>query len=455
MSTIEALSAIYFETVHPLLPILNETEYRHELESRTILAPLVHAVCLVAAKATTAEPHLRHLQAGDAPVPVRQFCSRLYSSLVTALGGRVALKKLTTIRIMALLSFHHEGSDGAEQAACYNAQAIHRAQSLAMHLRRPNDEGSEMKRIFWCLWTLDRFIAAIHSRPCTMADADIAVEPITPEQSGWPAFDVLFRIAKLLNEVIALYRPTNPESITGIETGFPGFEQILEETNGWSLSSSTLALLSHRLKSIHALPAPTAARMRQQLSAIRIIRSLEDPMHLRSLGPFPILVYATGLALSISYQQLRYSRLAIDQQKALQDFNTACRILQELSQKWESADIVASLALKISERLNKVPRSELIRFDLLTSEVRENEGHVCPPQHVHPTGTTVTNTTENVVVDSGDPALGSQWDADTLGLFDGMDDVSWMFLGAENPASFDLSLPLQDTWPDNASQPEY
>lgn len=239
--SIAALSEIYFAKIHPLLPILNQDDYQQSFVSGTLPPALAHVVCLLAAKDASAEPHLKLLQAGGTSVlSARQFCSHLHASLVSSLASRVNIRQLTAIRIMALLSFHHEGCDGAEQASGYIAQAIHGAQSLALHLRVPVDDGFEMRRLFWCLWILDRLNAAMHSRPCIMCDHDIATETITPEQSGFPAFDILFNIAKILNKVIALYRPSQPESITGIGDEFPGFSQMMEEGRGLNLAPSII-----------------------------------------------------------------------------------------------------------------------------------------------------------------------------------------------------------------------
>jgi len=49
-STVRALSDLYFAKVHPIIPILNEEEYRRSLSHFFPSMPLVHAVCLVVAK---------------------------------------------------------------------------------------------------------------------------------------------------------------------------------------------------------------------------------------------------------------------------------------------------------------------------------------------------------------------------------------------------------------------
>ncbi|KAH9229419.1 hypothetical protein K456DRAFT_40293 [Colletotrichum gloeosporioides 23] len=138
--TIVKLSDIYFNNIQPILPLLNEQDYR-QLAKETLPVALAHAVCLVAAKAAAAERHLRLRHAGHIPVSTRQLCSHLHASLISTLHNTKHLRKITVIRIMALLSLHHEGADGAEQASGFVAQAIHSAQSIALHLCRPVDDG--------------------------------------------------------------------------------------------------------------------------------------------------------------------------------------------------------------------------------------------------------------------------------------------------------------------------
>ena len=207
------------------------------------------------------------------------------------------------------------------------------------------------------------------------------------------------------------------------------------------------AVLSYRLKTIHSPPTTTPARLRQQFSAVQIIRCLKVPLRLKSIHPFPIIAYATSQALSISYQQLRYSRLPIAQENARDDFNEACKILQELRQTWASADIMASLALKISAKINKVSSLDVIRADRSATLYRD--GTQPPEQRVASMNTSnLSDENVNQSMFMGDMLQGQAWDSATSNLFGGMDDMSWMYLDAENPVNVDL-LPLQEFWPND------
>lgn len=241
---LSALVNLYFADINPIIPVLNEHEFRISLSRNSIPAPLIHVVCLLAAKHQAAAPYMKLLPITEGAVSVRTFCSRLYESIASAVSGKTTIKKITLVRILGLLSLHHEGRDGAEESSLHIAQAVHHAQTLGIHLDRPSDEGSEMKRLWWCLWTLDRLNSVINSRPCVANDVDIAVDHLTPGESGSVAFDMWFRISKMLSIAVGLYRPSNPPDRTEVDLECYGFEQLVDDTQGWSLPLSTLGAYS-------------------------------------------------------------------------------------------------------------------------------------------------------------------------------------------------------------------
>lgn len=204
-----------------------------------------------------------------------------------------------------------------------------------------------------------------------------------------------------------------------------GFEDTLH------LFYLAIAILAHRLRTITTLPSPSPSRLRQQLSAIQVIRYLKDPVRLNALHPFPIVVYATSLALSVSYQQLRYSRLSSDQEDAHHDFNTGCEILKELRRKWCLADGMAILANKISGALNKLPSLGIVRLSLLDKARHE--------RRLEKTLSSMEDKQPGELSAAGpvDSQMTLSQDLETMNLFAGMDNISWMYLDAENPVCFD------------------
>lgn len=151
---------------------------------------------------------------------------------------------------------------------------------------------------------------------------------------------------------------------------------------------------------------------------------------MNALHPLPIVVYAASLALSVSYQQLRYSRLSCNQEDAREDFNIGCGILQELRQKWSSADAMAVLAKKISGALDKLPHTDILRLNQPTRKKGDGqlEGNLTSVIDQRPYDMSTTSSSHNFPTGSC---------LETMSVFAGMDDLSWMYLDVENPVCFD------------------
>ena len=462
---------IYFNKIHPILPLLDETEFRTNHAEGTIPEPLAHAMCLVAAKDAEAVPHLK-LSDSLATVPPRQFCSVLHATIASALRMPVRCEKTTLIRILALTSLHTEGPEGAEEASIWLSQAIHYGQTLGIHLGQqastPAGSDMVMKRLFWCLWALDRTNAATNGRPIIMSDVDIAIEPFGPGESGFPGFEAWLKIAHLLNKIIDFYRPTTDLNVCGWEGDYPTLEEIIDEVQGWELSVSALAtihlfylavgILSHRARGVKGhLPSGKSSYLRQRLFAIEIGRLLNAPES-PSLYPLPILPYAISLALSVSYQHLRQSQLEHQQADARNDFRTCCRILQNLRRTWSSADVMATLAKKVLDELERAPdlasfRIRRIRHgsdvDRLVADAAQEP--IPPPTacafETKPQVATPDETNRTGAELVGETHVGQQPVQSNVDLFDNMDDVFDTFMDPNYPLNLDDMSFMDDLTP--------
>lgn len=356
---------IYFKKIHPILPLIDEQEFRDNHASGLVDEPLAHAVCLVAAKDAEAEPHLRLTESTTTLAP-REFCSRMHASVMAAIRVPVRFEKINLIRILALASLHAEGPDGAEEASMCLTQAMHYIQSLGWHLGQQTGvvSGDDLttKRLFWCLWTLDRVNSCIYGRPIMMSDIDIAIEAFEPGESGFPAFEVWIYLSQLLNKIINFYRPGNPLTVTGWEDSYPSFEDAVDHARAWNLPQPMLltlhlyylllAVLSHRSRGVKFMPRASPSYVRQSLCALELNR-LMTSKHFSALSPLPILPYAISLALSVSYQHLRQSKLLHQQEDAREDFRQSCQVLQKMRRTWSSADAIAAISKTVLERLEK------------------------------------------------------------------------------------------------------
>lgn len=149
--------------------------------------------------------------------------------------------RLTRIRVLALMSLHCEGYEGAEAASLHLCQAIHQAQTVGLHLQRPGWTAADpLTKLFWCLWTLDKLHASLGGRPILLADCDIGIgKPDLNARQTRGAFEVWLAISDLLATVISFYRPS-AETTCGWEEGFPAFEDIVGENVQEDLDFGTL-----------------------------------------------------------------------------------------------------------------------------------------------------------------------------------------------------------------------
>lgn len=178
---------------------------------------------------------------------------------------------------------------------------------------------------------------------------------------------------------------------------------------------------------------------------------MRDSQRLNALHPFPTVVYAVSLALSVSYQQLRFSRLPSEREDAHEDFDAACGILQILRQKWASADVVAALSRRISTGL-----ATLCNLDVLhVSRGRINCESANVAQYRRQQGPEA-RTDEHANIAVTQQQLHDEVDSDTnqsaacrepwgpvpamFDIFSDMDDMSWAYLEVGNPVGFDVAL---------------
>lgn len=259
-TTREPLTTLYFSKVNQIIPLVDQPQ----TQIHTPTSPfLERAICLVAAKHPTARPHLRLTETTPTVSP-RHFCSEIYKGLVASMNANLEPDRYTRIRILALMSLHCEGYEGAEAASLHLCEAIHQAQTVGLHLDRPGREGGDsLSLLFWGLWTLDKMHASLGGRPVLLADRDIGIgrpgvnpglevqgqgsdqnqnqNPDQNQSQGYTqvrgsgvsqgAFRVWLAVSELLATVISFYRPSAGVT-SGWEEGFPAFEDIVSETGG-------------------------------------------------------------------------------------------------------------------------------------------------------------------------------------------------------------------------------
>lgn len=233
----KALVQIYFDYVHPLLPIVDKNLFEGWYAQGTEPRMLLQTICIVASKHATAADHLF---LGDDPRKMgpREFSQRLYTSVIAGIEAKLEKNRVILIQVLALISLHCEGPDGAEQASMHLAQAIHHAHTFGLQFGhawkdQKSDSQENLEDLFWCLWSLDKINACMNGRPLLMHDRDNSLTklPMDPEKRSSP-FGIWLQISEMLDKVIDYYRPGRSAEETGWEDNFLGFEEMVGDGEG-------------------------------------------------------------------------------------------------------------------------------------------------------------------------------------------------------------------------------
>jgi hypothetical protein len=241
MTCQETLIGIYFAKINPILPLLDKASFMSTFRAGTASQCLIQAICLVAAKDDEASLYLRYYE-DSAPVSSRAFCTKLYTGLAASVNADVEKDHVTLARILALMSLHCEGYQGADASSMHLAQAIHHAQSVSLQIAPANDDRQSIPKqnLFWCLWSLDKLHASMDGRAILIADRDISVPKPASTGKRKSAFDIWLKISEMLASVIDFYRPTAHPDTTGWEEDFPSFEDVVGDDVGSDLNPDIL-----------------------------------------------------------------------------------------------------------------------------------------------------------------------------------------------------------------------
>jgi hypothetical protein len=228
---------------------MDETDIRIQFQGDTLSSRLIQSICLVASKDQSAAS-LLCLDQDSTILTLETFSNLLYENIVHNMPRKNERRRVTTIQILALLSLHEWGPTGFEDSSLHLMQAIHHAQTIGLHLVRPSDQRTSpsLKALFWCLWSLDRWNAAMNGRPVMIHDRDMGQKV----DDVLSLFDSPFRtwlcLTDKLDEVIRFYRPL-ADGMNEQELDLPSFEELVESSDAWNtpldiLGTATLQKLN-------------------------------------------------------------------------------------------------------------------------------------------------------------------------------------------------------------------
>ncbi|KAH8432013.1 fungal specific transcription factor domain-containing protein [Aspergillus melleus] len=366
----EALVDIYLRRIYPILPLIDEHDFQQQFKEGCASPYLIQVICLAASKDHEAEPYLR--LANTDILSRGEFGNLLYDELSQVIALRLERKRTTLIQILALLSLHVPGSRSFEDSSLYLAQAIHHAQSMGIHMTRgPAQERKPAIALFWSLWALDRYTAAIQGRPLVIHDRDLGQRLADVIALFEAPFRVFLSLASVLADVFVVYRPALEAPIDSDKPEIPRFEDIIDRCGAWNIPPDTIlslefvylaiALLSSRPWVLKDQPKSNSLYVRQDLAVYRMV-SLIQICDSAQLLPLPIVSYAISLGFCVAYKQIKRCQLLSTQLTAKQHLQALYKSLEALSPTWWSAQAMTQLGRRAlsevqrtTEKINELP----------------------------------------------------------------------------------------------------
>ncbi|KAK9434409.1 fungal-specific transcription factor domain-containing protein [Lipomyces doorenjongii] len=329
----EGLINVYFKFVHPLMPLLDKAAFLRQHARDECPTLLLHAVQLAACRHSSARKFI-HLRSP------RHFASLTAAKIRALIFADIERDKLTVVRALALLSLHSEGSDGLEKSCSDLEQAFHYAHFLGLHHeRRSHPDQAPIRRLWWCLWCLDRMSACVSARPVISRLDDVGVTGLRSNEEGW--LSKLYEVCQVLDRVIMMYRPlgsTLPPEVDlhvtygpdDVKSPFASFLQLLRHA---------ACILAHKR-------APEAP----EVNASILLHSTSQILHIvrtqSQLPPFPVVPYAVSLTLTV------YLRL-YPSPEATAGWHESCAVLDDLAKTWWVAEAMGGMARSVFRKLEE------------------------------------------------------------------------------------------------------
>jgi hypothetical protein len=275
-----ALSSLYFDRIHTILPIIDRTSFQNMNASDPGKILLQQGICLIASMNFDSSQHLK-LCTTENLLTHNGFGKRLFAAMRTSIAFGLVSSKIILIQALALMSLFNDGPDGADIATQLSGRAIQHLHSLGLHMdgRRNEQTDHYSTTLLCCIWAIDRLNAAFHGKPVLMHERDIGrdLEACFAQQA--PGFCLLIRTVALLDRVIDTYRPRSDNDKSSLDDCFPAFEDLIMQYTATNLPARILGIwMTHFFTITLSPPAfsvPKRAECLQasQLTNVKQLRS--------------------------------------------------------------------------------------------------------------------------------------------------------------------------------------
>lgn len=447
------LRRIYFEKMNPLFPIFEDPAvYNAPDEPTDILVQQV--ISLAAAADPEATQHLRVSPNG--PLLSRQeFCACLSNSVLTTLDAGIVTDRMWLTRLSAGLSLYTQPTsvEEADTPTLLNSRAVHQMHTLGLQMGIDvgHHKRDVVSTLFCCLWALDRLTSAFYGRACLIHERDVSWDIDDCIRAQAPPFRLLLMIINLLDQVISAHRPgTRPSKPTLIE--LPIFEQMVLDAEALRMPSPCLASLEILYQSVAILStqstddatsspvASSTTNSRKSLAADRIT-SIIDEEFAGQLSYMPFIPYGATLSLSVSYRNMRHSKVPMFRNRGTQAFRKNTLLLKSMNDMFWKSKTMVSMAEQVLHEMDKTAAS-----------LAQENGRMDPPKKAEPSPPSERAQFQPEQFRAAAPAqsvteAGSEWmlldavpDLDLFGHFDPTFDLGAVDAALEGNFDFGTSM---------------
>lgn len=148
----------------------------------------------------------------DGHESVRDICDLLHTRLRALIDVDILSERIAVLQASMLGSLHWEGREGINSSLDALGIAVRIAQEMGLHRQRFSDTGSMNvplhRRIWWCIFALDRFTAATEGTPFIVNEMDCDLTPLCEADfvdEDTVVRDVAFancKLARIVNDAV-------------------------------------------------------------------------------------------------------------------------------------------------------------------------------------------------------------------------------------------------------------
>lgn len=211
------LLEIFFSFVHPMVPIVDRRDFlsRYYGGDKPPSLVLLHAVFLSASRYSNDSGNIV-----DGVSEVRSICDEIHNKVKALIEAEITSDRIAVIQASILASLHWEGREGLNSAIDNLSIAVRACQEMGFHRKQqvnsrpPEGQQSLHRRIFWCLYAMDRLNAAQEGTPFLIneldCDADLLADQDVADEDQLTQSVVTLNISlsRLVEDAVrSLYMP--------------------------------------------------------------------------------------------------------------------------------------------------------------------------------------------------------------------------------------------------------